>query len=98
MAIKIDPKLTRALRERKGTNQPVQASFTLWAEGAPLIAPGEARAMVTRIVESAQDRAQNKLAKIQTHENLAAFSIEASAELVEQILNASEIQTAALSK
>ncbi len=98
MAIKIDPNLARALRERKGTNQPVQASFTLWAEGTPLIAPGDAKAMVTRIVESAEGRAQAKLTKIKTHENLAAFSIEAPAELVEQILNAAEIQTAALSK
>ena len=98
MAIKIDPNLTRALRERKGTNQLVQASFTLWAEGTPLIPGNETAAMVKRIVQSAENQIQTKAAKVKTLENISAFNIEAPAELVEQILSASEIQTAALSK
>jgi hypothetical protein len=94
MANQVDPRLLTAIRTSKS---PVQAIVTLRStrDGQPLT-PEDTASSVKQMVERAVAAVPGTAKRIKVFPNLQSFSIEADADVVQQLLEEEEVDTASL--
>jgi hypothetical protein len=93
----IDPKLTKALDEAKGSNRTVQAVVTLRSDdpSTPMDA-AKTEDSVKTLVEQASRKAGATPNDVVVFPNLQSFSIDADAQLISDLLEDEAVDSASL--
>lgn len=97
MTAKVDPELSRAIRQRKGRDSLVHAAFTLKnSSDGKALSPDSTDMVVHRLVDRAQSKTSKKPERLVVFKNFQSFSIDAPASFIEELTQQDDISSAAL--
>ncbi len=91
---KTDPELVRQIKAAKPDSKSVQAVFTLHLPHSKAASSDEVSEITRSIVDKAESSVGKKVDRIKVFGNLGAFIVSADASLIEELIEADDVDTA----